>query len=218
VLATRSFAPSFTVMTADKDDPRFDVFYRSGNEARLFTALFLPDMPSYMGLGFELRDRHDTPAPNEHYTKLFVFQRETGPTARTGPYVWGRNHGLFARLERIRALADLRRGFLRGATVTFLRPPDPTGAELVLAWALEDASDGVAGERLLCVVNFGLFGVPAFGVPGAALGDPAVDWEPVFSTDDRAPLGAMLAWSGRWWRVPGLGGGEARLYRGVVRG
>ena len=46
VLETRRFAPSFTIMTADKDDPRFDKFYVSGNEFRLFTALFLTNMPT----------------------------------------------------------------------------------------------------------------------------------------------------------------------------
>ncbi|MCC6412959.1 MAG: hypothetical protein IT270_14940, partial [Saprospiraceae bacterium] len=69
-LDTRRFAPNFTVMTADKDDPRFDNFYLEGNEVRHFVALFLNDMPSYMGLGFECRDPHPEPAPNEHYTKL----------------------------------------------------------------------------------------------------------------------------------------------------
>jgi len=215
LLATRSFAPSFTVMTADKDDPRFDAFYRSGNEARLFCALFLPDMPSYTGLGFELRDRHDRPAPNEHYTKLFVFQRDSGPTARTGPYVWGRNHALFGRLERIRSLADGWWCWLRGASVTFLRPPDPTGAVQILAWVVEGRTTGGDGERLLCVVNLGVFGVQPFGVPAAALAEPVAGWEPVISTDDAAPLGDDLAWSGRWWQVPGLGGGEARVYRAV---
>jgi hypothetical protein len=37
---TRSFAPNFTIMTADKDDPRFDEFYLKGNELRLFLAFF----------------------------------------------------------------------------------------------------------------------------------------------------------------------------------
>ena len=41
-LKTRRFAPNFTVMTADKDDPRFDEFYQTGNLFRYFTALF-PD-------------------------------------------------------------------------------------------------------------------------------------------------------------------------------
>ncbi|MCC6463491.1 MAG: hypothetical protein IT260_23680, partial [Saprospiraceae bacterium] len=47
-LETRQFAPNFTLMTADKDDPRFDSFYLHGNEIRYFLGLFLTDMPSYM--------------------------------------------------------------------------------------------------------------------------------------------------------------------------
>lgn len=49
-------------------------FYLNGNELRHFVALFLTDMPSYMGLGFECRDVHPKPVANEFYTKLFVFQ------------------------------------------------------------------------------------------------------------------------------------------------
>ncbi|HMP12896.1 MAG TPA: hypothetical protein PKD70_03380 [Saprospiraceae bacterium] len=59
-LQTRTVAPAFTMMTGDKDDPRFDHFYLKGNEARFFIGLFLTDMPSYMALGFECRDPHRT--------------------------------------------------------------------------------------------------------------------------------------------------------------
>lgn len=207
LLLTRSFAPSFTVMTADKDDPRFDRFYRSGNEVRLFCGLFLPDMPSYMALGYEQRDRHDSPAPNEHYTKLFVFQSASGPNARHGPYAWGRNDALFASLGRIRRLADERWPALRNARVTFLRPPDATGMEKVMAWVVEGE------DRLLCVVNLGIYPVPPFGVPAAALTDPPIAWAPAFSTDETADLGGPLALLGQRWVIPGLGGGEARLYQ-----
>ena len=58
LLETRRVAPSFTVITGDKDDPRFDAFYREGSVLRLFMALFLTDMPSYMALGdLELEER-----------------------------------------------------------------------------------------------------------------------------------------------------------------
>ena len=60
---------------------------------RLFIALFLTDMPSYMALGFETRDIHHQPAPNEHYTKLYVFQETSGPKATTGPYRVGQERG-----------------------------------------------------------------------------------------------------------------------------
>src|SRR5665811_1338691 len=113
-LATRRTAPAYTVMTADKDDPRFDEMYRAGNEARLFTALFLPDMPSYVGLGFEIRDVHWDPVENERYTKLFVFREEgdsnTYPSkARFGErFIWGENDELFASPDESLTEAGLR--------------------------------------------------------------------------------------------------------------
>ena len=106
LLKSNTFAPNFTVITADKDDPRFDAFYLNGNELRLFMALFLTDMPSYTALGFECRDAHPTPAPNEHYTKLYVFRIEEGAKATHGNYVWGSNKILFGNICRIRRLAE----------------------------------------------------------------------------------------------------------------
>ncbi len=108
-LKTRRFAPNFTVMTADKDDPRFDEFYRTGNVFRYFTALFLTDMPSYVGLGFEVRNLHEQRGLNEEYTKLYVFRitDEAEPDKVThGPFVWGQNWEQFAAIQRIRAFAE----------------------------------------------------------------------------------------------------------------
>lgn len=108
-LKTRRFAPNFTVMTADKDDPRFDEFYRTGNLFRYFTALFLTDMPSYVGLGFEVRNLHEARGLNEEYTKLYVFRisDEAQPDKVThGPFVWGQNLEQFAAIQRIRAFAE----------------------------------------------------------------------------------------------------------------
>ena len=106
---TRLFAPNFTVMTADKDDPRFDAFYRTGNLFRYFTALFLTDMPSYVGLGFELRNLHETRGANEEYTKLYVFDigDDRQPDKVThGPFVWGQNAEQFAAIGRMRQFAE----------------------------------------------------------------------------------------------------------------
>jgi hypothetical protein len=138
LLETRACAPNFTVMTADKDDPRFDEFYLTGNEARLFIALFLADMPSYMGLGFETRDAHYTPAPNEHYSKLFVFQETTGPKATQGPYSWGRNGFLYSAITRMKLYLDSVWPELKGRPTRWLLPPDPTGVNKVIAWTQKD--------------------------------------------------------------------------------
>ena len=131
---TRSFAPSFTVITSDKDDPRFDRFYLRGSVLRLFIALFLTDMPSYMALGFETRDVHHKPAPNEHYSKLYVFQESTGPKATRGPYVWGRNGALFGGVSRLRHYGDAIYSQIRGCPTRWLIHPDATGAQKHIAW------------------------------------------------------------------------------------
>ncbi|MCB9356894.1 MAG: hypothetical protein H6575_20250 [Lewinellaceae bacterium] len=133
-LDTRSFAPNFTLMTADKDDPRFDRFYLDGNEIRYFIALFLHDMPSYMGLGFECRDPHPIPAPNEHYTKLYVFQMPHGDKGTSGPYQWGRNRSLYEHLVRQKMLACDIWPEIEHEGVKWLLPPDPEGYDKVIAW------------------------------------------------------------------------------------
>lgn len=138
LLETRKFAPSFTVMTADKDDPRFDEFYLTGNEVRLFLALLLTDMPSYVALGFETRDPHPVPAPNEHYTKLYVFQLHKGPNATHGPYQWGRNGALFHRLTRLRRFADELLPKIKGEKIQWLMPPSAGATHQVVAWAVSD--------------------------------------------------------------------------------
>lgn len=133
-LETRKFAPNFTLMTADKDDPRFDTFYLDGNEIRFFIALFLTDMPSYMALGFECRDPHLAPAPNEHYSKLYVFQMRDGPKGTRGPFVWGKNRNLNYKLSRQKILAEEIFPSIVDAPVQWLLPPDPSGARRVIAW------------------------------------------------------------------------------------
>jgi hypothetical protein len=168
-LDTRSTAPAFTVMTADKDDPRFDEFYRAGNEVRMFTALFLPDMPSYTGLGFEIRDVHDEPVDNERYTKLFVFHEEgdsnTYPSkARFGDeFIWGENEELFERLTALRVFAEPVLDEIGATTTKWLIPPDATTLRGTAAWTQADEA------RWVFVVNYdleadsGYFGLPGLG-------------------------------------------------------
>jgi hypothetical protein len=121
-------------MTADKDDPRFDSFYLNGNETRHFIALFLTDMPSYMGLGFECRDPHPTPAPNEHYTKLYVFQVQEGAKSTKGAYVWGKNQALYAQLVRQKMLSETIGAAIKDAPTRWLLAPDPQGERSIIAW------------------------------------------------------------------------------------
>lgn len=131
---TRRFAPNFTILTADKDDPRFDEFYLTGNPIRYFIALFLPSLPSYMALGFETRDIHHEPAPNEHYTKLYVFQVKEGPKSTTGPYHWGQNMALYQQLVRQKIMAEQVYEQIATARVEWLVRPDASGVRKYIVW------------------------------------------------------------------------------------
>jgi hypothetical protein len=140
-LETRKFAPCFTILTADKDDPRFDAFYLQGNALRYFMAIFLTDMPSYMALGFECRDIHYAPAPNEMYTKLYVFQVEEGPKMTRGPYQWGQNTALHQQLARIQQLALEILPNILDARTKWIQAPDPSGHEKCIIWTQENNSN-----------------------------------------------------------------------------
>ena len=211
-LATRRTAPAYTVMTADKDDPRFDEFYRAGNEARLFTALFLPDMPSYTGLGFEVRDVHWEPVANEHYTKLFVFREEGDSNvfpskARFGDeYLWGDNHELFERLTALRVYAEGVLPSLVGTTTRWLIPPDATAHRGTAAWTQ------IGDSRYVFVVNYdveqdsGYFGVPSL--------ESDVVLHAEFSTLGNLPeVDRRVEGNGFFHRLENLAPGEGRAYR-----
>lgn len=136
IQATRQVVPNFTILTGDKDDPRFDAFYLHGNEARLWMGLFITDLPSYQALGFEQRDPHPTPAPNEHYTKLYVFHLDEGPKATQGPYQWGKNGILFQRILYIRQMADALWPKLANCRTQWLVLPEV--GQLVIAWTQQE--------------------------------------------------------------------------------
>ena len=208
IAETRRCVPSFTVMTADKDDPRFDEFYLDGNEVRLFIALFLTCMPSYMGMGFESRDAHPNPAPNEHYTKLYVFQESDGPKATHGPYIWGKNADLFGRITRLRLYADEIFPEIARRPTRWLIPPDARGYNRVIAWtqAKDPAYVFVANTDIQRDVKS--FGLPH--PPGAAR--PA-DLCAAFTTTTSPLDNAHLPFNGRHYVVRHLEAGEGRVYR-----
>ena len=167
---THRFAPNFTVMTADKDDPRFDAFYRTGNVFRYFTALFLTDWPSYVGLGFEVRNQHEQRGANEEYTKLYVFQIEDDrqPDKVThGPFVWGQNASQFAAIVRIRQLAEGIWADIRGRETRWLVGPDAN--ESFLAWTHDE------GGGATYVFAASLTGARPEAVPGTEAGEKIFD-------------------------------------------
>jgi hypothetical protein len=210
LLETRSFAPSFSVMTGDKDDPRFDRFYLTGNAVRLFLAYFLTDMPSYTALGFETRDLHHKPAPNEHYTKLFVFQEALGPKATSGPYEWGKNGALFSTVTRLRVFADVIFTRIQRKPVRWLIHADPTAEQKHIAWT----QTGVDPEFVFLantdtertVENFKIPSIPS--IPAD---EPLVC---TFSTAEKVPRSdAVLTLQGKGYTVMRLGRGEGRVYQ-----
>ncbi len=205
ILNTRRFAPSFTLMTGDKDDPRFDKFYLGGNEARFFIALFLPDMPSYMGLGFECRDAHPTPAPNEHYTKLYVFKISEGPKATHGPYVWGKNAALFSNLLKIRIFAETFLPQIENSQVRWLLPPDPTGHKKIIAWTLHE------NPGLLFVVNLDWDQDAAnVKLPCPPDWTEATGWNLLFSIHDSNCK--SLIFNGENWHLSNIGAGNGLVF------
>lgn len=204
IKATRKVTPCFTMMTGDKDDPRFDKFYIWGNEARFFIGLFLPDMPSYMGLGFECRDLHIAPAPNEHYTKLYVFKIGTGPKATHGPYLWGNNEALFHKLLNIREFAEAHLPKIIGCKTRWLLPPDATGHKKLIAWTLLEQPE------LIFVANLDIDNsAKNVKIPNPIEGKE--NWELLFSTIKTS--GKALVFNGVNLHLDGLEAGECRVYQ-----
>lgn len=203
---TRLCTPAFTVMTADKDDPRFDTFYVSGNEVRLFIALFLTSMPSYMALGFESRDTHLKPAPNEHYTKLYVFQESGGPKATHSPYIWGKNGALFSAITLLRLYAEEILPKIEQSKTRWLIPPDAQSYNKIIAWTQAE------NPAYLFVANTdinkpsGKFGIPQLGANPVML-------RAVFSTTSTTPDNAPLPFNGKHYLVDEIAAGEGRVYR-----
>lgn len=201
-LETRSFSPCFTILTADKDDPRFDEFYLKGNELRYFMALFLTDMPSYMALGFECRDVHYAPALNDRYTKLYVFQVESGPKMTRGPYQWGQNVELYQNLARQKKVSLEILPLIQNAQTKWLLAPDPSGAVKHIIWTQENDSN------YIFIANMDLETTEAF-----SLVFPADEtWVLHFSTDRELPGG--LDWPYREEILP-IAPGEGLILKRV---
>jgi hypothetical protein len=213
LLETRRVAPTFAVITGDKDDPRFDAFYRRGNALRMFMALFLTDMPSYMALGFETRDIHFQPAANEHYTKLYVFQETSGPKATAGPYRWGRNGAQFRALTRLRLYAEAIWPQIANRSIRWLIPPDATAESKHMAWT----QGGGDRPAFVFLANSDTYqAVPNFTLPrmhGLAEGTKLA-FE--FSTGGQVLASdRMLSDTGYGYKVAELKPGEGRVYRAV---
>jgi hypothetical protein len=209
--ATRLCKPNFTVITADKDDPRFDMFYQGGNEARLFIALLLTDLPSYMALGFETRDVHYEPAPNEHYTKLFVFQITSGPKTTRGPYQWGRNGSLYSFISRFKLYLDTHWPKITERSTRWLIPPDATGGSGVIAWTLQGSPDYVYVVNTDLVHEAVRSAIPRLNEPGEQENYTILC---EFSTSASSPETIeRLTFNGKHYKLTRIAPGEGRVYR-----
>jgi hypothetical protein len=92
-----------------------------------------------MSLGFECRNKHLERAPNEEYTKLYVFQisdeAETDKVTH-GPFEWGKNYGLFFELEKMKILfEEINR---KNAFLGFEWIQKPSETQFVAKWKLGD--------------------------------------------------------------------------------
>ena len=209
---TRSFVPSFTIMTGDKDDPRFDKFYLYANEARLFIGLFLTDMPSYMGLGFECRDPHPKPVPNEYYTKLYVFKIDNGSKATKGPYIFGNNLELYNRISRIRLEAERILPLIKDAQTRWLYAPEATAGSPIIAWTQKEKSEyiflvNLNGEKTQYNIKIPLHAISNQNVSNKA--------DFIFSTHHENEVLDSLDTQGQFFQIDMLDAGEVRIYRFV---
>ena len=191
LLRSRAFAPSFTMITADKDDPRFDEFYRAGNIVRYFTGLFLTDMPSYYSLGFEVRNLHQQRGKNEEYTKLYVFQihddAETDKVTH-GPFEWGENIEQFTKMLELRLFAETIWPQIDAKTAKWLLPPDATATNKLIAWTLAEDNSYVFVANLDAVQKVALDELPLEG------------YELAFATEPPTEASTITASSGQVYR------------------
>lgn len=120
------FTPTLTILTGDKDDPRFDEYFRYGNIMRYFIGIFYTSLPSYYSLGFETRGRNLTRNLNETYSKLYVFnisdEAETDKYT-TGPFLWGNNENQFREILRLRKIGERILGEIKETKPYILKYP-----------------------------------------------------------------------------------------------
>jgi hypothetical protein len=213
-LETRLCAPNFTVITGDKDDPRFDEFYVKGNEARLFIGYFLTDMPSYMGLGFQSRGLHYSPKSNEHYTKLYVFQESGHHNVYPGksthkPYIWGKNGFQFRNITRLKLFADQIWNTIKNRKCRWLIPPDATAENKIVAWTQQE------NPEYVFIVNLNMESdIMRFAIPFIPNADSSKQLQFAFSTADYVPEeDRNLIFNGKHYKVLKMTSGEGRVYR-----
>ena len=208
IAKTRAVTPNFTMMTADKDDPRFDKFYVNGNELRHFIGQCLPMLPAYMALGFEMRDPHQKPAPNEHYSKLFVFQEKLGEKATNGSFVWGKNVRLFENFTRLNLLLSDIWQEISESESRWILPPDMADYYPAIAWTA-----AIPAPQWLFVANLDTEKAAAAVVIPARYLANARQIERIFSTADQPLPAKPVSISGSNFRIAEMLPGEGQIYQ-----
>jgi hypothetical protein len=174
VATSSAVRPAWAAITADKDDPRFDLFHHHGELARMFTGLFLGSLPLYYSLGYEQRDRHLKRWPNESYSKLYVFRESREDKMVTGPFQWGGNLDLFGKLTKLHQFAS--------GIMAHLAKPDTLSAgtpdEPVFSW-VRPAKDG--NGAYLFVASFA---PKALELLRMAIPAPWTEADLLFTTDE----------------------------------
>ncbi|MEM9527974.1 MAG: hypothetical protein AAGA31_15270, partial [Bacteroidota bacterium] len=201
-----ALSPAWTVITGDKDDPRFDHFHHHAEVVRLFTGLFLGFLPTYYSLGFEQRDRHYERAQNEVYSKLYVFQEKRGDKAVSGSFVWGSNLPLFVQLTDLHVFAEGIRAHLGKPQLLGAAAGAENGQNSrVLAW-LRPATDGEGAYFF--VANFA---AEAIGHISLSLSSTYTQADLLFATEERKHETLQVK-SGEL-ELEGLAGGRCYLLK-----
>lgn len=207
ILQNCTFAPNLTLMTADDDEHSCDEYYLQGNAIRFFLALFVTDMPSYMSLGFESREKHVQPVGNEYYTKYYTFQLKTGKNATQGEYRWGKNVQLFNLLNRIKLAGEKIFAEIKNTSVSWLLLPEPNSVNKVLIWTQRE------DPKYIFVVNLDVNNKANRERIPASIFSPKTSLELVFTTANDTESVDILISSGSGFSIENLQSEECRVYK-----
>ncbi|HMP12895.1 MAG TPA: hypothetical protein PKD70_03375 [Saprospiraceae bacterium] len=131
-----------------------------------------------------------------------MFRLVVGEKKTTGPYVWGKNHALFAAITRIRQLAEQILPELGAASTRWLLPPDPTAGVKVIAWTQ------LTQPRFVFVVNLDTVqSAINIKIPHFLTTDPTI-LTPIFSTHQIKIESKALITNEKQYQLDHLAAGE----------
>ena len=130
------FSPLLTIFSNDGDLSEQNKLYASleANECRYFVSMFM-NTPSYMGMGFEIRDLK--PEKPEQYSNAYV-------KVQKNDYQFGKNIEQFEEISRIRKLYLKYKNIIKNSKFLFF----DKRKERQIAWVFENKKC-----KVLCAVN-----------------------------------------------------------------